>query len=102
AAPPGVVRSRRHRRDRRGAGRGTYAPPLKGEEDSMRFGWVGCHAEGHPALEALLDAGAPLTGVVTLRHELAARRSGAVDYAPLAARHRVPRYRVGRSEERRV
>src|SRR2546421_569407 len=61
----------------------------------MRFGWVGCHAEGHPALEALLDAGAPLTGVVTLRPELAARRSGAVDYAPLAARHHVPLYRVG-------
>src|SRR2546430_14340100 len=61
----------------------------------MRFGWVGCHAEGHPALEALLDAGAPLTGVVTLRPELAARRSGAVAYAPLAARHHVPLYRVG-------
>jgi len=61
----------------------------------MRFGWVGCHAEGRLALEALLDAGAPITGVVTLRPELAARRSGAVDYAPLAARHHVPLYRVG-------
>ena len=61
----------------------------------MRFGWVGCHAEGLPALEALLDAGTPISGLVTLRPELAARRSGAVDYAPLAARHHVPLYRVG-------
>ncbi len=61
----------------------------------MRFGWVGCHAEGRPALEALLDAGAPIAGIVTLQPELAARRSGAVDYAPLATRHHVPLYRVG-------
>ena len=65
----------------------------------MRFGWVGCHAEGRPALEALLDAAAPITGIVTLRPELAARRSGAVDYAPLAARHHVPLYRVGNINE---
>jgi len=61
----------------------------------MRFGWVGCHAEGRPALEALLDAGAPIAGIVTLQPELAARRSGAVDYAPLATRHHVPLYHVG-------
>ena len=37
----------------------------------MRFGWVGCHAEGRPALEALLDAGAPIAGIVTLQPERA-------------------------------
>ena len=49
----------------------------------MRFGWVGCHAEGLSALEALL----------------AAQRSGAVDYAPVCARYGIPLARVGSINE---
>src|SRR5438093_436529 len=37
----------------------------------MRFGWVGCHAEGLSALEALLAACTPITGAITLHSELA-------------------------------
>jgi methionyl-tRNA formyltransferase len=60
------------------------APP------SPRFAWVGFHAEGLPALEALLAAGAPIAAVLTLKPELAAKRSGGVDYAPVCARYGVP------------
>ena len=56
----------------------------------MRFAWVGFHAEGLPALEALLAAGAPITAVLTLTPALAAKRSGGVDYAPVCARYGVP------------
>jgi methionyl-tRNA formyltransferase len=51
---------------------------------------VGFHAEGLPALDALLAAGAPIGAVLTLKPELAAKRSGGVDYAPLCARYGVP------------
>ena len=37
----------------------------------MRFGWIGVHKEGLPALEALLEARAPLVAAVTLKPELA-------------------------------
>lgn len=60
----------------------------------MRFAWVGFHAEGLPALEALLAAGAPIAAVLTLKPELAARRSGGVDYAHVCARYRVPLHYV--------
>jgi methionyl-tRNA formyltransferase len=56
----------------------------------LRCAWVGFHAEGLPALEALLAAGAPIGAVLTLQPELAAKRSGGVDYAPLCARYGVP------------
>jgi len=65
----------------------------------MRFGWVGCHVEGLSALEALLAARTPITGVITLRPELAAQRSGAVDYAPLCVRYGIPLARVGNINE---
>ncbi|MGH7530769.1 MAG: formyltransferase family protein, partial [Gemmatimonadales bacterium] len=57
---------------------------------SLRFVWVGVHAEGLPALEALLAAGAPIVAVLTLTPELAARRSGGADYAAVCAPHGVP------------
>lgn len=60
----------------------------------MRMAWIGFHAEGVPALEALLEARAPIHGVVTLAPEAAARRSGTADYAPLCARFGVPLHRV--------
>ena len=60
----------------------------------MRFAWVGFHAEGIPALEALLAAGAPVAGVLTLTPELAARRSGGADYGAVCARYDVPLHYV--------
>jgi methionyl-tRNA formyltransferase len=41
-------------------------------------------------LHALLSAGAPIAAVLTLTPELRAKRSGAVDYAPLCAEYGVP------------
>lgn len=56
----------------------------------MKFAWVGFHAEGLAALEALLGAGAPIAAVLTLKPELAAKRSGGIDYAPVCAEYGVP------------
>jgi methionyl-tRNA formyltransferase len=56
----------------------------------MRFAWVGFHAEGLPALHALLGAGAPIGAVLTLTPALRAKRSGGVDYAPLCAEYGIP------------
>ncbi|MBI4420874.1 MAG: methionyl-tRNA formyltransferase [Gemmatimonadetes bacterium] len=56
----------------------------------MRFAWLGFHMEGIPALEALLAAGTPVHGVLTLTPELAAKRSGAAEYAPVCRAHGVP------------
>jgi len=60
----------------------------------VRFAWVGFHAEGVPALEALLAAGAPIGGVLTLTPALAAKRSGGGDYRALCERYRVPLHPV--------
>lgn len=56
----------------------------------MKFAWVGFHAEGLAALQALLSAGAPIAAVLTLKPELAAKRSGGVDYAPVCSQYNVP------------
>jgi methionyl-tRNA formyltransferase len=56
----------------------------------VKFAWVGFHTEGLQALEALLDAGAPIEAVLTLTPELAAKRSGGEDYAGICAKHDVP------------
>ena len=56
----------------------------------MKFGWVGFHMEGIPALEAVLASGAPVAAVLTLKPEVAASRSGAADYGPLCRRFGVP------------
>lgn len=60
----------------------------------MRFGWIGVHQEGRPALAGLLDAGAPLVAAITLKRELAAFRSGADDYRALCERSGLPLYEV--------
>src|SRR2546430_6383009 len=52
----------------------------------MKLGWVGFHMEGIPALEAVLEAGAPVVAVLTLKPAVAASRSGAADYRPLCRR----------------
>ncbi|HEX9579692.1 MAG TPA: methionyl-tRNA formyltransferase [Gemmatimonadales bacterium] len=56
----------------------------------MRLAWVGVHAEGLPALEALLRMETPIHGVLTLRPELAAGKSANGDYATTCQRHGVP------------
>ena len=56
----------------------------------MKFAWVGFHAEGLAALQALLAAGAPIAAVLTLKPELAAKRSGGVDYMPVCSQYKVP------------
>jgi methionyl-tRNA formyltransferase len=60
----------------------------------MRMGWVGFHVEGIPALRALVEHGAPLEAVVTLRPEVASRRSGAADYRSVCRRLRLPLHEV--------
>ena len=60
----------------------------------MKFAWVGFHAEGLPALRGMLEARAPIAAVLTLTPELAAKRSGVVDYAPVCAEFGVPLHKV--------
>ena len=60
----------------------------------MKFAWVGFHAEGLAALQALLAAGAPIAAVLTLKPELAAKRSGGVDYAPVCSEYGVPLHHI--------
>jgi methionyl-tRNA formyltransferase len=60
----------------------------------MRLVWVGFHAEGIPALDALLAAGAPVLAVLTLRPDLRAKRSGGGDYGPVCARYAIPLHEI--------
>src|SRR5207247_392186 len=77
----------RGRRDRGGARPDADVP-------AMKLGWVGFHMEGIPALEAVLEAGAPVVAVLTLKPAVAASRSGAADYRPLCRRFGVPLHEV--------
>jgi methionyl-tRNA formyltransferase len=61
----------------------------------LRVVWVGFHTEGIPALRAVLDAGVPVAGLLTLRDDALARRSAAGDYAAALRGHDVPVFRVG-------
>jgi methionyl-tRNA formyltransferase len=65
----------------------------------MRFAWVGGHAEGIPALTALLEAGAPIHAVLTLRPDLAAKRSSIADYRPVCDLYHVPLYFIANINE---
>jgi len=60
----------------------------------VRFGWVGFHVEGLPALAGLMEAGAPIVAAITLKPELAAARSGAADYRELCGRFGLPLHEV--------
>jgi len=60
----------------------------------VKIGWIGFHIEGLLALRSLLEQGVPIAAVITLKPELAAKRSGAVDYAALCQQFRVPLYEV--------
>ena len=60
----------------------------------MRIGWIGFHAEGIPALRALVERRAPVEVVVSLEPEAAGRRSGAADYRTLCRGLGLPLYEV--------
>jgi methionyl-tRNA formyltransferase len=61
----------------------------------LRVVWVGFHTEGIPALRAVLDAGVPVAGLLTLRDAALARRSAAADYQAALVGYDVPVFRVG-------
>jgi methionyl-tRNA formyltransferase len=65
----------------------------------MRFGWIGFHEEGIPALRALVEHGMPIAGVVSLRPEAAARRSGTADYRALCQTLGLPLHEVNNINE---
>ena len=60
----------------------------------MRIGWVGVHAEGLPALEAVCAAEYDVVGLMTLRQQLADRRCGSGSYDLLCERFDIPEYEV--------
>src|SRR5437764_13734923 len=60
----------------------------------MRFGWVGFHLEGIPALQGVIEAGVPIQAVFTLRPDVAATRSGAAGYRSLCQRFGVPLHEI--------
>lgn len=76
------------RRIRRGA-----AGPNR-RHGTLRVGWIGFHAEGVPALEALVAQGVPIEAVFTLRPTQAAKRSAAADYVSLCRRLHLPLHEV--------
>lgn len=67
----------------------------------MRFSWLGFHAEGMPALEALLADGAPITDLFTLRADLAALRRGGIDYRPVCEQHGVTLHEIANINDAR-
>ena len=65
----------------------------------MRFAWLGMHPEGIPSLSGLLEAGAPITAIITLRSDLAAKKTAVADYRPLAARYGVRIHEIANINE---
>jgi methionyl-tRNA formyltransferase len=62
--------------------------------ESLRVGWLGFHQEGVDALRALVANGVNIVAVITLEDDLLARRSGAADFASIAAEFAIPLHRV--------
>jgi methionyl-tRNA formyltransferase len=60
----------------------------------MRIGWVGFHMEGIPALRAVLEKGIGVEAVLTLKQDLAARRSGSANYDSVCRAFDVPLYEI--------
>lgn len=60
----------------------------------LRFGWIGFHREGFPALEALLARGTPVKTVVTLLPEQLAQRSASTLYDEICEKYRIPLHKV--------
>jgi methionyl-tRNA formyltransferase len=65
----------------------------------MKIGWIGFHMEGIPALAALLEQRTEIAAVITLKPDMAIKRSGAVDYSNLCAEYGVPLYEIGNVNE---
>ena len=61
---------------------------------TVRIGWIGVHAEGIPALEAVCAADYEVVGLMTLRQDKAERRCGSADYDTLCERFEIPLYEV--------
>jgi methionyl-tRNA formyltransferase len=64
------------------------------ERNALKIGWLGFHQEGQAALRAVLEGGWRLDCLITLREDRLARRSGAVDYAPIAKDADIPLFRI--------
>ncbi len=60
----------------------------------MKIGWVGVHAEGIPALQAVCEAEYDVVGLMTLRQEKAERRCGSGSYEGLCDRFKIPMFEV--------
>lgn len=61
---------------------------------TLRIGWMSHHVEGIKPLKAVLAAGFTIEAVVTLQDDLMAKKSGAADFADIAAEHDVPLHHV--------
>ena len=60
----------------------------------MRIGWVGVHAEGIQALEAVCAAEYDVVGMLTLRRDKAERRCGSADYETICQDYDIPLHEV--------
>ena len=61
---------------------------------ALRIGWMSHHVEGIKPLKAVLAAGFPIEAIVTLQDDLMAKKSGAADFAGIAAENDVPLHHV--------
>lgn len=61
---------------------------------ALRIGWMSHHVEGIKPLKAVLAAGFPVEAIVTLQDDLLAKKSGAADFASIAAEYDVPLHHV--------
>ena len=60
----------------------------------MRIGWIGVHAEGLAALEAVCATEYDVVGFMTLKQEKADRRCGSVSYESICERYQIPQHEV--------
>lgn len=61
---------------------------------ALRIGWMSHHVEGIKPLKAVLAAGFPVQAIITLQDDLLAKKSGAADFASIAAEYGVSLHRV--------
>lgn len=60
----------------------------------LRIGWIGVHAEGLSALEAVCAAEYEVAGMLTLRQDKADRRCGSAGYVDLCDRFEIPLHEI--------
>lgn len=61
---------------------------------ALRIGWMSHHVEGILPLQSVLAAGFPVQAIITLQDEVMAKKSGAADFAGIAAKHDIPLHHV--------